>query len=167
MTNSVKEFWWQTVDFNCCTITLVCNLFLCATLTWSRVFSIMNCYWRNERNKSSANLIKLKLEQRWNINTLVRTSTHLCLRQRYPRSSKVRQKCPWFQVSAAMLIRSALFGILRRVVVALYRRFGTKHRYHLQGSRSLLGLLGDFLAIEDGTDTLSRNVGKGLPLDSA
>jgi hypothetical protein len=63
--------------------------------------------------------------------------------------------------------RSALFGILRRVVVALYRRFGTKHQYHLQGSRSLLGLLRDFLAIKDGTDTLSRNVGIGLPLDSA
>jgi hypothetical protein len=25
----------------------------------------------------------------------------------------------------------------------------------------------DFLAFEDGTDTLSRNVGKGLPLDNA
>jgi hypothetical protein len=25
----------------------------------------------------------------------------------------------------------------------------------------------DFLALEDGTDTLSRNVGKGLPFDAA
>jgi hypothetical protein len=25
----------------------------------------------------------------------------------------------------------------------------------------------DFLTLEDGTDTLSRNVGKGLPLDAA
>jgi hypothetical protein len=40
-------------------------------------------------------------------------------------------------------------------MVILYRRFGTTYRSHLQGSRipSL-----DFLALEDGTDTLSRNV---------
>ena len=83
--------------------------------------------------------------------------------------------------SAAKLIRSALFwDITQCRVVILCRRFGTTYRPHIQGSRSpkrkkksssfkkskkknLFFL--DFLTLEDGTDTLSRNVGKGLPHD--
>jgi hypothetical protein len=42
-------------------------------------------------------------------------------------------------------------------VVILYRRFGTTYRSQVQ-----LPFL-DFLALGDGTDTFSRNVGKGLP----
>jgi hypothetical protein len=37
--------------------------------------------------------------------------------------------------------------------------------YHSTLRYTLLFL--DFLTLEDGTDTLSRNVGKGLPLDAA
>jgi hypothetical protein len=48
-----------------------------------------------------------------------------------------------------MLMTSAVFwGIMRRRVVIVYRRFG-------------------LLAREDGTDTLYRNVGKQLPHDAA
>ena len=43
--------------------------------------------------------------------------------------------------------------ITQRVVVIPYGRFGTSCRYRLQGSR-----------VEDGTDRLSQNVGKELPL---
>ena len=43
----------------------------------------------------------------------------------------------WFQASAAMLLRSALFwDITQRRVIILYRRFGTTYRSHLKGSRS-------------------------------
>jgi hypothetical protein len=56
-----------------------------------------------------------------------------------------------------------LWDITQRRVVILYRRFGTTYRYHLQGSTLFLA----FLTLKDGTDTLSRNVGKGLPLDAA
>jgi len=53
-------------------------------------------------------------------------------------------------------MRSALFrAITQCVVVIPYRRFGTAHRYHLQRSR------------QGGTDMLSRNVGKKLPLQAA
>jgi hypothetical protein len=40
----------------------------------------------------------------------------------------------------------------------LYRRFGTTYLSHLQGVQE------DFLTLEDGTDRLSDNVGKELPL---
>jgi hypothetical protein len=41
----------------------------------------------------------------------------------------------WFQSYVAMLMRSALFwGITRRRVIIVYRRFGTTYRYHLHGS---------------------------------
>jgi hypothetical protein len=53
-----------------------------------------------------------------------------------------RMRHPWFQVSAAMFMRSALFWyITQRRVVILYRRFGTMYWPHLQGSSSLLGFL--------------------------
>jgi hypothetical protein len=62
---------------------------------------------------------------------------------------------PWFQASAAMLMRSALFwGSTQHRLLILYRRFGTRVGPIFKGQ-------------EDGTDTLSRNVGKGLPLDAA
>jgi hypothetical protein len=61
------------------------------------------------------------------------------------------------QASAAMLMRYDLFwDITQRRVVIPYRRFG-----HIFKSQEY------FLALEDGTDTLSRNVGKRLPLDAA
>jgi hypothetical protein len=59
----------------------------------------------------------------------------------------------------------------------LYRRFGTTYRSHLQGLRvqeenkagtaCQLSFLLELLTTENGTDTLSRNVGKGLPFDAA
>jgi hypothetical protein len=64
-----------------------------------------------------------------------------------------------------MLISALVRGVTQRRVVILYRRLGTTYRSHLQGSRSPRRV--GFLTIEDGTDTLSRNVGKGLPLDAA
>jgi hypothetical protein len=67
-----------------------------------------------------------------------------------------------------MLIRSALFwDITRRRVVIVYRRFGTTYRSHFQGSRVLEKILLRLLTLEDGTDTLSRNVGKQLTHDAA
>jgi hypothetical protein len=52
-------------------------------------------------------------------------------------SPKLRNKSTfWFQVSAAMLMKSALFwGITLRRVVIVYRRFGTTYRSHPHGSR--------------------------------
>jgi hypothetical protein len=55
-----------------------------------------------------------------------------------------------------MLISALFWGITRRRVVIVCRRFGTKYRSHLQG----------LLTREDGTDTLSRNISK-LPHDAA
>jgi hypothetical protein len=43
--------------------------------------------------------------------------------------------------------------ITQRVVVIPHGHFGTTYRYRLQGSR-----------VEDGTDRLSQNFGKELPL---
>jgi len=64
-------------------------------------------------------------------------------------------------------VRTAFFWVIRqRVVINPYRRLGTTYRSLLQGSliredgTDILAIL----ALEDGTDTLSRNVGKELPL---
>jgi hypothetical protein len=69
------------------------------------------------------------------------------------------------------LSRYALFwGITQRRMVILYRRFGTAYPSHLQDSRSLRSFFVcfvGFLTLEDGTDELSRNVGKRLPFDAA
>ena len=51
---------------------------------------------------------------------------------------------------------NTLLGFTQRRVIILYRRFGTTYHSHLQGPRSL--------RLEDGTDSLSRNVGTELPL---
>jgi len=70
-----------------------------------------------------------------------------------------------------VFIRSLLFSdITKRIVVIPYRSFGTTYwsifkgpgtyRSHHQGSRN-------FLTLEVGTDTFSRNVGKELPLYAA
>jgi len=49
--------------------------------------------------------------------------------------------------------RELLFWVVtQRVVVIPYGSFGTTYRSHLQGT------------FEDGSDSLSRNVGKELPL---
>jgi hypothetical protein len=54
------------------------------------------------------------------------------------------------------------FGILtQRVIVVLYRRFGTTYRSHLRVSSSTKFL--DCLPPEDGTDKLSRNVNTEIP----
>jgi hypothetical protein len=61
---------------------------------------------------------------------------------------------PWFLASATMLMRSTLFwDITWHHVVIVYQCFGTMYR--------LVGLL----TLEDGTDTLSQNIGKQLPHD--
>jgi hypothetical protein len=54
----------------------------------------------------------------------------------------------------------ALLGYYAALVVVLYRRFGTTYRFLLQGSRIKKTL-------EDGTDSLSRNVDKELALNAA
>jgi hypothetical protein len=73
-------------------------------------------------------------------------------------SNKVRtyvRTC--LHVSAAMRMRSSLlWGIMQHRVVVLYRRFGTTYLSHLH-----------FVTLENGTDMLSRNVGKGLLLAAA
>jgi hypothetical protein len=54
-----------------------------------------------------------------------------------PNCSKKQQQ-QQFLASAAILKRSALFwGVTQRVMVILYRRFGTTYLSHLQGSRFL------------------------------
>jgi hypothetical protein len=63
------------------------------------------------------------------------------------------------QAPAAMVTRSALFwDITRRRMEIVYRRFGTTYWSHLHGGLSVL---------EDGNDTLSRNVDKQLPHHAA
>ena len=60
------------------------------------------------------------------------------------------------------MLRTALFWVVaQRVVLILYRRFGTTYRSYLPGSNSLQL---DYLTLEYGTDRLYRNFGKGLPL---
>jgi len=60
-------------------------------------------------------------------------------------------------------MRIAFFwAITQRVVVIPCRRFGVNYRSHLQASRNL-----GFWTLADGTDGLSRNVGKELPLVAA
>jgi len=63
-----------------------------------------------------------------------------------------------------------LWYITHRVVVIPCRRFGTTYRSHYQGSRILLSICRgqeSCVILEDGTDSLSRGVCKGLPLYSA
>ena len=62
---------------------------------------------------------------------------------------------PGFRREAAK--NCALWVTAQRVVVISYRRFRTTYRSHPQ---ALFG----FLNPENGTDKLSRNVGKKLPL---
>ena len=72
-----------------------------------------------------------------------------------------------FQASSTKQIRTGLFWIIRqRVAVISYRRFGTTYRSH-HGSRIQKQFWIGFLNPEDGTDRLSRNVGKNLPLLAA
>jgi hypothetical protein len=54
---------------------------------------------------------------------------------------------------------------MQRVVAISCRRFGTTYRSHLQGSRIFKGQ--EFMIPEDGTDILSQNFGKELPLQAA
>jgi len=57
-------------------------------------------------------------------------------------------------------MRTASFSVItQRVVVISYRRFETTYPSHVQGVKNPKD--------EDGTDRLSRNVGKKLPLLAA
>ena len=54
--------------------------------------------------------------------------------------------------------RLALFCIFTQSIVVIpYRRFGTTYRHHIQVSKNQ-----EVLTLEDGTDILSRNVGKEI-----
>ena len=67
-------------------------------------------------------------------------------------------------------MRSALFWVITlRIVVISYRHFGTTYGSHLQDERNSRAnpTFLDFLTLEDGTDRLSRNVGKELQLCAA
>ena len=67
----------------------------------------------------------------------------------HPAASLRHLQTGYIEISS---LRTALFWfIVQRVVVIPYRRFGTTYRSHLQESR-------------DGTERLSRNIGKELPL---
>jgi hypothetical protein len=56
---------------------------------------------------------------------------------------------------ASFRFRYAVFwDVTELIVVIPYRSFGTNCRSHLQGSRN------NFVTLEGGTDSLSRNVGK-------
>jgi hypothetical protein len=56
------------------------------------------------------------------------------------------------------------WDVTQRRVVILYRRLGTTYQSHFKGPE--IQEEKDFFNPEDGTDTLSRNVDKGLPLDA-
>ena len=71
--------------------------------------------------------------------------------------------CVWYQASATKQMRTALFWVIMQwVVVISYRHFGTAYRSHLWGSRIQKNPKW-FLNPEDGTNSLSWNVGKKLP----
>jgi hypothetical protein len=58
-------------------------------------------------------------------------------------------------------MKTAFFWVItQRVVVIALRRLGVTYRSHLQGAIVQK-------CLEDGTDTLSINVGKELPLPAA
>jgi hypothetical protein len=60
--------------------------------------------------------------------------------------------------------RTAIFWDITQCIMGIpYRRVGASHRSHLHVSIYLLG----FLHLEDGADSLSRNVGKEFPLYAA
>ena len=62
--------------------------------------------------------------------------------------------CPMISVKGTTKIILSLFKALTHLgLVGTDRCFGTDYRFNLQGSK-------DCLALEDGTDKLSRNVGK-------
>jgi hypothetical protein len=66
----------------------------------------------------------------------------------------------WFQTSVANWMRTAMFCIIKQVVLVLsYRRFGTSNWSHLYGPRSPLDAF--FLRVKRGTrqDTLPFNLG--------
>jgi hypothetical protein len=61
-------------------------------------------------------------------------------------------------------MKSVLFwGITQRRMVILYRRFGTTYRSQLLVQEIQEE---DFLTVENLIDTLSRNVGEGLPFEA-
>ena len=65
-----------------------------------------------------------------------------------------------FQASTATQMGSAPFwDITQRIVIIPYLRFEKNYRSHL--------LVLNFLDLGDGTDSLSQNVGKELPLYAA
>jgi hypothetical protein len=65
------------------------------------------------------------------------------------------------------MVSAPFWDITERQVVIVYRRFGKTYRSHLQGLGSPNLFFLDFFIVEDGTDMLSRNVGKQLQLDAA
>jgi hypothetical protein len=75
----------------------------------------------------------------------------------------------WFQVSAAMLMTSALFwDITQRRMIILYRRFGTTYRSHLPRSKSpRTQEKKTSWPLMMGRIRCPENVGKLLSLDSA
>jgi hypothetical protein len=60
------------------------------------------------------------------------------------------------------MISVLFWDITQRRMLMLYRRFGQPIRPIFKGQEEL-----DFLSLEDGSDRLSLNVGKALPLDAA
>jgi hypothetical protein len=70
------------------------------------------------------------------------------------------------QMQVTFILRSPLFwGITQRRVVIFYQHFGTTYWSHVQGPRCPRIFFD--LTLENGTDTLSQNISKGLPLDAA
>jgi len=69
-------------------------------------------------------------------------------------------KCYVFNQS--LTSSALLWNITQRIAVILLRSFETAYRYHLQDPETQE--IQDFLTLEDGTDVLSRKVGKKLPL---
>jgi hypothetical protein len=99
-------------------------------------------------------------------NSQIRQHNKLCDRLPQKQNSlPIQVYCAWFQASATMWMKFALFwDITKRRMIIPYRRFGTSYR-SLLGSRNTRRM--DFLTIEDEADRSSRNVGKELPFSAA
>ena len=62
-------------------------------------------------------------------------------------------------------MRTAFFQVVKQPVVVIPNRpFGTTYWSHLQGFLLGVVVILGFLTLEDGTDRLSRNIGKELQL---
>ena len=139
---------WRHTSHSYTVQTLVVSL-SSATLLFRTRFMFLG----KQQNTCTAN----RTSYNWSLG-LKSTQLHRLLNQYCQHIKEIKPKLWVISGFDREVARSALFWrITRRRVLISYRRFGTTYQ-PLQESRN------DFLALEDGTNRLSRNVGKELPL---